>query len=92
MLKEIRRGYVDARLPGLESYAYQAELISVGDGYYIMLSILRRIDFIRWPRGDHPWFHLLGEAMDEGSWHYIGDADAFPQPTSDSLEEGSDED
>jgi len=84
LMSDVRSGYVDAHYPGLQSYAYNAELISVDDGESVMRRILKEIDWIEWPIDDHPAFHLRGEPAN--AIHSIVDSDSFPQPTVESID------
>lgn len=84
-LEAIRRDYVDAHYPGLQSYAYNAELLSIDEGEEVMERILREITEIDWNPHEHPAFKIRNES----GWRHIDSMDDFPQPTSDSLEEES---
>ena len=86
-LREITAGYVDTEYPGLESFAYRADLISIASGYAVMHSILRDIEKIRLEPGENPLFQLRGER----AWRSVVDTDDFPQPTEESLEEEDEE-
>ena len=70
--------YVTAAFPGLQSYAYEADVISIDEAKEIMDELLGDIVEISWPDGDHPGFRLKGER----EWRSVQDSNDFPQPST----------
>jgi len=84
--KELQHDYLELGYPGQTSYAYQAEQISMDDGYEKAKEILGKIEELDMSNVNHPMFRLKGETK----WRSILDTDDFPQPDTEPF--GEDED
>lgn len=87
LLEELEESYVDSEYPGLTSYAYRADQISIEEARDVMDEILDDVVEIRWPDDAHPEFRLKGE----DKWRSVTDSEDFPQPSTDEAEESDDE-
>lgn len=88
MLKsEFRKGYVDADYPGLGGYAFDGEIISVGDGRGVMHDIMMDVEWIEdSPTELGPILHMK-KGSRFGETLYALDSNDFPQPTEEEEEE-----
>ena len=87
LLDNVERQYVTGHYPGLASYAYQADLVSVVEGEDLMNEILDDLAELSVEPGQDAMFRTKGESR----WRSFVDSNDFPQPSTDALDDEGDE-